>query len=163
GVLTSVYNGVNLLSSRQFGGTGQTPLRLDLTYTARNQVATELRYSDQAATQKIGESDFSYDGSGRLTNLQHQYASGTLFANYTYTYDLASRVLTEALNGATKTYSYDVTNQLTNDSAVTYSYDTTGNRTMTGYQTGSGNQLTNDGTWTYTYDAEGNLSKKSKG
>jgi RHS repeat-associated protein len=46
---------------------------------------------------------------------------------------------------------------------VTYSYDANGNRTMTGYQTGTGNQLLNDGTWAYTYDSEGNLIKKSKG
>jgi hypothetical protein len=52
---------------------------------------------------------------------------------------------------------------LTNDSTATYTYDGTGNRTMSGYQTGTGNQLLNDGTWTYTYDGEGALVKKSKG
>src|SRR5262249_26854872 len=45
----------------------------------------------------------------------------------------------------------------------TYTYDANGNRTMTGYQTGTGNQMTSDGTWTYSYDAEGNLTKKSRG
>jgi hypothetical protein len=35
GVQTSVYDAANRLTSRQFGGTGQMPLREDFTYTAR--------------------------------------------------------------------------------------------------------------------------------
>ncbi len=73
-------------------------------------------------------------------------------------------VTSETLNGGSPTsYTYDSTNQLTNDGTKAYSYDANGNRTMTGYQTGAGNRLTNDGVYTYTYDDEGNLSKKSKG
>lgn len=163
GVTTSVYDAANRLTSRRFGGTDQTPLRLDITYTAADQMATMLRYSDLAGTSKVGESDYTYEGSRQLTNLQHKDGDDELIANYTYTYDAAHRVLTETLNGTTTTYSYDSTNQLTNDSATTYTYDANGNRTMSGYQNGSGNRLTNDGTWTYTYDAEGNLTKKSQG
>src|SRR5262249_19030352 len=58
---------------------------------------------------------------------------------------------------------YDSTNQVTNDSATTYTYDLNGNRTMSGYSTGTGNRMSNDGVWTYTYDDGGNLTKKSKG
>ena len=54
GVLTSVFDSLNRLSSRQFGGTSQTPLRMDLTYTAQDYVATQTRYSDLAGTNKIG-------------------------------------------------------------------------------------------------------------
>src|SRR5262249_58087786 len=86
GVLTSVYNAVNLLTSRQFGGSGQTPLRLDLAYTPRNQVATVTRYSDLAGTTKIGDSAYSYDAAGRLTNLKHRDGSGTSLAHYTHTF-----------------------------------------------------------------------------
>src|SRR5262249_13825028 len=32
GVLTSIYDAADRLTSRQFGGSGQTPLRIDLTY-----------------------------------------------------------------------------------------------------------------------------------
>ena len=46
-------------------------------------------------------------------------------------------------------YSYDATDELTNDSVVTYSYDLNGNRTMTGYTTGLANELASDGTWDY--------------
>jgi RHS repeat-associated protein len=61
-----------------------------------------------------------------------------------------------------------VTNQLTQavtsgSNPLTYTYDLNGNRTMSGYQTGSANELTNDGSFTYTYDQEGNLTQKSKG
>jgi RHS repeat-associated protein len=163
GVTTSVYDAADRLTSRQFGGTGQTPLRIDLGYTVRDQIASETRYSDLAGTQLVGSSSYSYDGAERLTHLQHLNGSSSNLANYTYTYDLASRVTSETLNGTTTSYSYDSTNQLTNDSTTTYSYDGTGNRTMTGYQTGTGNQLLNDGTWAYTFDSEGNEIKKSKG
>jgi RHS repeat-associated protein len=166
GVLTSVYDGANRLTSQQFGGVSQTPLRFDLAYTERNQVGTLTRYSDLAGSTKVGESDYTYDSVGRLQNLQHKNGSGTGLTTltYTYTYDLASRVTSETLNGGAPTsYTYDSTNQLTNDGTKAYSYDANGNRTMTGYQTGAGNRLTNDGFYTYTYDDEGNLSKKSKG
>ncbi|MBI1917342.1 MAG: hypothetical protein HYS12_21795, partial [Planctomycetes bacterium] len=70
----------------------------------------------------------------------------------------------ETLNGGAPTsYTYDYTDQLTNDGTKAYSYDANGNRTMSGYTTGADNQLTNDGVYTYTYDNEGNLTKKSKG
>jgi YD repeat-containing protein len=161
GVLTSVYDAANRLTSRRFGGSGQTPLRIDFTYTGRHERATETRYSDLAGTQSVGSATYSYDAVGRLTNLQHRTGGGSLLANYTYTYDAASRLLPETLNGTTKTYTYDTTHQLTNDGSTAFSYDLNGNRTMAGYQTGTGNRISNDGTWTYTYDAEGNLTKKS--
>ena len=91
----------NRLTSRQFGGASQTPLREDLTYTPRDQIATEIRYSDLNGNTKIGSSTFTYDPAARLTNLQHLPGSGGPLANYTYTYDLASRLTTEVLNGTT--------------------------------------------------------------
>jgi YD repeat-containing protein len=97
GVLTSVYDMANRLTSRKFGGTSQTPLRIDLTYTARNQIATETRYSDLAGSTVVGSSTFTYDALGRETNLQH-YNSSAIMANYTYTFDLASRLTSEQDN-----------------------------------------------------------------
>ncbi len=69
GVTTSRYDAANRLTSRQFGGSGQTPLRFDETYTPRDQVATITRYSDLAGTTKVGESDYAYDAVGRVTNI----------------------------------------------------------------------------------------------
>jgi RHS repeat-associated protein len=160
GVTTSIYDGANNLKSRQFGGTGQTPLRVDLTYTARNQIAGITRYSDLGGTQTVAYSAYSYDAAERLTNIQHQNASGGMLANYTYTYDQASRLTSQVVNGSTTSYGYDTTNELTSDGSNNYSFDMTGNRTMSGYQTGTANELKNDGTWTCTYDNEGNVTGK---
>jgi YD repeat-containing protein len=62
GVLTSIYDAANRLTTREIGGSGQTPLRMDATYTNRDQLATLTRYSDVAGTQKVGSSAYSYDG-----------------------------------------------------------------------------------------------------
>src|SRR5204863_5693677 len=115
----------------------------ELTGLARNQ--------GPAPIQQIGTSSYNYDALGRITHLQHLDGSGTNLANYTYTYDLASRLTSETLNGTTTSYNYDAANQLTGDGSSAYSYDLAGNRTMSGYTTGTGNRLTSDGTWSYTW------------
>jgi RHS repeat-associated protein len=163
GVLTSTYDAAHELTYRELHGSGGNPIHVSLGYTARGQLDSLNRYTGPSPSQLVGQSQFTYDGSGQLTHLQHKDGTGSNLANYTYTYDAVHRLLTETLNGTTTTYSYDSSNQLTNDSRLTYSYDAAGNRTMTGYATGTGNRLSSDGTWTYSYDDEGNLTKKSKG
>ncbi len=159
---TRFYDALNRMTSLQLGGTGQTPLREDFTYTARDQVDIQTRYSDLAGLNKIGSSTFTYDSVGRLTNLQHVDGSGNNIANYVIAFDLASRITSETLNAGTPTnYSYDVTNQLTDDSTVSYSYDLNGNRTMPGYTTGPANEITSDGIWNYFHDKNGNVIGKS--
>src|SRR5262249_48282603 len=76
GGLTSIYDAANRLTSRQFGGASQTPLRQDLTYTPRDQIATEIRYSDLNGNTKIGSTTMVYDPVGRITSLQHFNGSG---------------------------------------------------------------------------------------
>lgn len=159
GVTTSAYDAVNNLSSRQFGGNGQTSLRVDLTYTPRNQLATVTRSGGLGGSQPVGSSAYTYDATGRLVHLQHQDGSGSIFSNFAYTYDVAGRLTSETYNGNTTPYSYDATNQLTGDGRNAYSYDANGNRLN--YQTGPGNQLLDDGTWAYAYDNEGNLVQKT--
>src|SRR5262249_42779419 len=144
GTLTSVYDAANRLTSRQFGGTGQTPVRIDPTYTNRNQLATLNRYSDLAGTTLVGTSSYVYDSAQRLTNLQHTYANSSVLASYVYSYDLANRLSAETVNGTTTSYQYDAVNELTQAGATNYSYDLNGNRTLMGYTTGTANQLTND-------------------
>jgi RHS repeat-associated protein len=163
GVLTSVYDAADRLTSRQFGGASQTPLRFDLAYSPRDQITTITRYSDLAGTTKVGTSIYAYDPTMRLTSIQHQNGSGIGLASYTYAYDLADRLTTEVDNGAAPiTYSYDATNELTGDGTRSYSFDLNGNRTNSGYTTGSANQLTSDGTWNFTFDSEGNLTKATR-
>ncbi len=163
GTTTYVYDPLNRLTSLQFGGTGQTTVRIDQTYTARDQVATQTRYTDLAGTNVVGTSSYLYDPQGRLTSLQQTYANGSVLASYAYSYDNADRLTSKTDNGTTTSYSYNKNSELTQAGSTSYSYDATGNRTMSGYQTGSGNELLNDGTWTYTYDNEGNLIEKSQG
>src|SRR5438034_9397644 len=80
GTTTSIYDAAHRLTTREFGGSGQTPLRLDLTYTATDLIATETRYTDLAGTNKIGSTTMTYDAVGRLTNLQHYNGSMTILA-----------------------------------------------------------------------------------
>ena len=111
---------------------------MDLTYTARNQVSTQTRYSDLAGTTLVGTSTFGYDAVGNQTRLQQKDGAGSNIANYTYTYDAANRVTSEKLNGGAEYHlPLRPTNQLTSDGVNSYTYDANGNRTMAGYITGS--------------------------
>jgi RHS repeat-associated protein len=159
GVTTSIYDLDNRLTSRQFGGSGQTPLRLDLTWNASSLIATQTRYSDLAGTHQISQTVYGYDLAGHVSSEQLQNSSGIWFASYAYTYP-QGLVTSETYNGHTVNYSYDATDQLTSDGSQSYTYDLAGNRTMPGYVTGAANRLSSDGTWNYTYDAEGNEVQK---
>ena len=107
---------------------------------------------------------FAYDYANRLTTLTHQITGGSALATYVYGYDNGNRVTSEQNAEGTVTYGYDVTNELTGASgsrAETYTYDSGGNRTMTGYSTGTGNELTASPGTTYTYDNEGNMTAQA--
>jgi RHS repeat-associated protein len=164
GVLTSVYDNADRLTSRQFGGAGQTQVRVDLGYTNRNELSTLTRFTDVAGTHLVGTAAYSYDGASRVTAITNTNGSGATLSYYDSAYDSADRITAETWSsggsGGTHTYTYDSTNQLTNDGATTYTYDANGNRNMAGYQTGTANRLSNDGTYTYTYDNAGNLVGK---
>jgi RHS repeat-associated protein len=161
GDLTSTYDANNQLLTREFSGTGQTPMRLDLTYTPDGQTATETYSSNLAGTQVFGVATSGYDPSGNLTSLVDTNGSGTVIASYTYTYDSANLLKKEIDSGTETDYTYDPANQLLTAGNQTQTYDANGNRTDTGYQTGAGNELLTDGTWNYSYDANGNLIQKS--
>ena len=164
GVTTYVYDAGNELTSEQFGGVSQTPLHMALTYNGDGELATETRYSNLAGTTLVGTSSYTYDGAGDITNLQQKNSTGGNIANYTYTYDLAHRLISETLNGgSTTTYAYDKDSELTSDGVASYTYDLAGNRTMSGYTTGTANRLTSAGVWSYTYDADGNQTGKTQG
>lgn len=159
GFTTSVYDAANRLSSRRFND-GTTQLRIDFTYTARDQLATETRYSDLAGTALVGPSLYTYDAQGRTTDIVHEDNTSTPIASYTYTYDQADRLTSQVINGVTTTFAYDSKNELTADGANTFSYDPNYNQTGTGFTTGTDNRLLSDGTFNYSYDDEGNLTKK---
>ena len=164
GLTTSVYDAVNRLTTREFSTGGVNPLRFDQTFTARDQLASVTRYSDLAGTLKVGYASYAYDPAGRTSSIQQQDGSGNVLASYNYSYDLASRVSNEVMDGVSTTIAYNAASEVTADGTTTYSYDGTGNRTLTGYATGTGNQLTSDPSgYSYSYDAQGNLIKKTLG
>jgi RHS repeat-associated protein len=147
------------------------PKRVDYTYNAAGQPTMKTVYASTGTTSKVYDTNYSYDGMGRLIDLKHQNGS-TIFADYDFGWDAASRITDfdfTPLGGTTKTadYVYDNTDQLTGATYnafltnESYQYDANGNRINGGFITGTNNRLTNDGTFTYTYDNEGNrLTKK---
>ncbi|MGA7496562.1 MAG: RHS repeat-associated core domain-containing protein [Isosphaeraceae bacterium] len=161
GVTNYIYDADNELTSEQFGGTGQTPLRIDLTYDADGEILTETRYSNLAGTQVVVVSSYTYNNDGQITSLVDVNGSGNTVADFTYTYDQAGRLTSDDSLGVTTTYTYDADNELLSESSslatIDYSYDANGNRTGGGNVVGPDNQLLSDGTWNYTYDADGNL------
>jgi RHS repeat-associated protein len=161
GVLTSVYDNASRLTTREFGGAGQTPLRIDLGYDNADRLTGLTRYSNLAGTSLVGTTSYAYDAASRMTGIVSKNSSLATVSYYNYQYDNADRVTVQSGTGATGTYSYDAASQVLSDGTKAYSYDGNGNRNMAGYQTGTDNQTTNDGTYTYTYDAVGNLTGKS--
>src|SRR5207245_2123977 len=141
GVLTSLYDAAGNLTGLQFGGTSQTPLRVDLTYDGDNQISTEIRYSDLAGTTKVATSTFSYDAVERITSITHQNSGGTSLASFSYLYDAAGNVTSATNNSILSTYTYEATNQLTGDGATTVTYDATGNRNNGSYVVGTENEM----------------------
>ena len=164
GATTYVYDADNELTSEQFGGTGQVPLRIDMSYDSDGEVLTETRFSDLAGTQVVVNSNDTYNADGEITSLVDRNGSGTVVASFTYTYDLDNRVLTEVNLGMTTTYTYDADSQLTSEvsplATIDYTYDAGGNRTNDNSMIGPGNRLLSDSNWAYTYDADGNLVEK---
>ncbi|MDA1054030.1 MAG: hypothetical protein O3C40_26575, partial [Planctomycetota bacterium] len=135
---------------------------------ANGQFTSIARYNDTDGTSgdEIATSSYTYDTLGRLTDLAYKNGGTNLFTPYQWSYDNLHRVTQFVSADGTAEYTYDKTSQLTAadhtlQTDETYTYDANGNRTMTGYTTGSNNQLLNDGTYSYTYDDEGNRTKRT--
>jgi RHS repeat-associated protein len=114
---------------------------------------------------------YGYDNLDRLTTMTHWSGlnpPGTNLATYGYGYDAGGRLTTETDHRGTATYTYDPQGQLTGIDRPgtaqdrTLTFDANGNRTMSGYATGTGNRLDSGAGFTYTYDDEGNLVGKTE-
>jgi YD repeat-containing protein len=179
----STYDYLNRLTALsqqgQSGGNAVAEKLVQFAYNAAGQFTQLKRWEDvTGATKHAGTTNFGYDNIGRVTKISHHdqvtgLASGTnwgtgILAGYQYTWDGASRItaINNYVDGSIS-YSYDNTDQLTaadNPSPIgdeSYSYDANGNRTMSGYSTGTNNQTSSDGTYNYTYDDEGNRLTKT--
>ena len=112
---------------------------------------------------------YTYDGANRVVTTTHgadvfnMYMDrwiDTPLATYVYGYDSASRLTSEQDAEGTATFTYDNANELTavgGSRSESYSYDLNGNRTGTGYSTGTDNEQTASPGTTYTYDNAGNM------
>jgi RHS repeat-associated protein len=161
GVTTNSYDAVGNLMLQQFGGTGQTPMRIDLGYDAAGELTSETRYSDLAGTTEVAGTTITYDAAGDLTHQLDKNSSGAPLSSYTYAYDADSRVTSQELNSVMiGTYSYDADSELLSDGTRTQTFDATGNRNGGGNTVSTDNESTSDGTWDYTYDTAGNETYK---
>ncbi len=171
GVLTNVYDNADRLTTREFGGTGQTQARVDLSYSNRNELTGVTRWNNVAGTTLAGTTSYGYDDASRVTAIVAKNAAGATLSYYNYLFDIGNRVTEEdwgsGASTGTHTYTYfRLSNELNTADGTQFSYDGAGNRTQFGlanYQVGAGNRVTNDGTFTYSYDSEANLTQKSKG
>ena len=142
---------------------GSAGPQVALTYDAANRLTGQSRTIGGSGT--AVNSTFAYDPANRLTAITHGVAGGATLASYAYGYDAANRLTSDSNAEGTANYPYDNANQLTGTTgsrSEAYSYDANGNRTMTGYATGTNNQMTTGAGFTYTYDAEQNLISKTE-
>jgi len=162
-----------LVQQGQTGGNPVATKGANLSYNALGQLTSIFRtnFFGIGPQPDIATSTFSYDAGNRLTEIAYTYNGGTAIDAYSWTYDAANRVTSmSTTTDGTANYSYDNTNQVTGTSYTgngqpaneSYSYDSNGNRTNTGYTTGTNNQLTSDGTFNYAYDAEGNRTSRTR-
>jgi YD repeat-containing protein len=164
GIKTLTYDVLNRTTQIIQTGNGVSDKRINMAYDAIGQITQLNRYADLDGNAIVAQSDYLYDSTGRLIRLTHQNGN-TTYADYQWTYDSANRITQLISSDGTNTYNYNNRSELTGaestyQSDEAYSYDASGNRTNTGYQTGTNNQLLNDGTYRYEYDAEGNRTRR---
>ena len=163
GLTTFTYDAVNRLTNiaASYGGTAGPVIGFG--YDAANRLTSLSRTIGGTGT--AVNSAYAYDSANRLTTITHGVAGGSTLASYTYLYDVASRLLAQSNAEGLTSYSYDPTDQLINtwgSATASYTYDNNGNRTMSGYSTGTNNELTSGAGYTYTYDNIGNLISKTQ-
>ncbi len=163
GVLTSTYDNLDRLLTRELAGTGVTPMKAAWDYDAIGDLETVTRAGKSGGSWvTAGVTTYTHDDLGRTTNIRLADVGDKTISEYGYTFDDADRITGMSVNGASRTFGYDDTNQITNDNGTSRTYDANGNRTGGSYATDDANRMTTDGTWTYTYDDAGQATGKSK-
>lgn len=128
------------------------------------QVVGLHRFSGSSLTPAVSTT-VTRDSLGRRTQIRHHEGTQTL-AQYTYSYDAASRVVAvDSLSDGLTTLTLDDNGRLTGADHTSiadesFQYDSTGNRVGPANTIGSNNQLLSDGDFNYEYDAEGNRTAR---
>ena len=154
-----------VMQSGVTGGNAVAEKRVDFAYNADGQFNTITRYANLTGTQLVATGTYDYDLAGRLTSLTYTKGQTTL-VDHDWTYNSVNEI-TDYINSidGTADYTSDDTSQLTGadydyQTDESYTYDDNGNRTNTGYVTGTNNLLLSDGTYRYAYDDNGNRTSK---
>ena len=155
GTTTLSYDGGQLATEGYENGAMQ--LLLSLGYDDSGNLTSAERYADLAGTTLVGSSEYDYDA-GNMTSIVYKNGSGGVLTSFGYTYDEAEQLISEVDDGATTTYGYDSSGQLTQAGSTSYSYDGNGNPIGAGVTIGPDNEVQTDGTWNYGYDGAGNLT-----
>jgi hypothetical protein len=85
---TSVYDTGNRLVAQLYGGSGQTPLREDFTYTPSHQISTTTRYSSLDDSTKVTCASYANEKENRATNLEQSSIGRIALSKPTYTVTL---------------------------------------------------------------------------
>ncbi|NJK69239.1 MAG: hypothetical protein HC941_24395, partial [Microcoleus sp. SU_5_3] len=164
GTTAYTYDTLNRVSRITQSGNGVASKRVDFGYDDIGQIKSVNRYADLSGSQLVRGTTYTYDAKNRLDVLSH--GSGV---SYDFDYDNGNRITKIADVDGVTNYTYDKNNQLTvadhsnsNKPDESFSYDANGNRTNSGYQTGTNNRLQSDGTFNYVYDDEANLIRRTE-
>jgi RHS repeat-associated protein len=164
--VTSQYDHLNRLTEREQKVNGTKTAKAVWTYDSKGDRTGLTRSTwDGANWKSSGSSTYGFDDLGRTTSITHKNAAGATTGGFGYEYDAADRLTKQVVvNGATTTYQYDLTNQLTGTDGTPFAfgYDLAGNRKDGGYATTAGNRVQTDGTWSYVYDDAGQMKTQSK-
>jgi RHS repeat-associated protein len=164
GKVTYSYNGNFQLTGLTLALSGVNKASLTLSYDTQDRLGSVSRTAPGTGNATINSS-YSYDSANRLLGITYtNQTNSTTLASFTYSYNADSLVSSYTGPEGTSSYSYDKLGELTGVTgaqAASYNYDANGNRTMSGYQTGTGNELLNDGQYSYTYDHAGNVLTKT--
>ena len=138
----------------QSGGNGVAPKQIEFGYNALGQFTSIARYDfvGVGPMTDIATAAYSFDTANRMTSLAYTGNGGAIsIDSFAFTLDNADRITarTSSVDGAVS-YGYDTTNQVMSaaysggsgePANESYSYSKNGNRTNTGYSTGTNNQL----------------------
>ncbi len=153
----------------QTGGNAVTAKHVTFGYNPLSQLTQIARYQSTGTSNAVATTTNTFDTANRLSSITHA-SGGTTLASYDYTYDAMSRIasIDSSVEGLSE-FSYDAASQLigadhTSQSDESYSFDGNGNRTSSGYSTGTNNRTAESPGYTYSYDDEGNrVSRTSTG
>jgi len=171
-VLYYVYNADQELTSSATSYGGTVGPQITYTYDSGGRLTAVSRTSGTISDATEVNTTISYDAANQVVTMTDGVStysyfppgwSTTALATYVYSYDNAGRVTSESDAEGVYSYTYDNSDELTgvkeNGTPVgTYTYDLNGNRTGTGYSTGTDNEQTASPGYTYTYDNAGNMT-----